>query len=404
MSTKVSDKKFLELEGLKTLMDRLGVLREEYLTRLATVDAVNVEQTARLDALLKKETDLTEDLGLTEGKEIIVAVLDLIKEMRAELGTKPESVTKNIYTRLAELEEATTDLTNRVAALEMEAFTSVVTEYDRTANEIRVGFGTTKAEATAAAGSLVPNKSFIISTADFIIDGMLEKVESVMVSTQDPTGAWEGIPEGNPAYTLDEVPEDKRIDGHKYLVFTFIVNETDGVGNPVTPAKQTIWLDMNDLYKDYMFDYGSPDSEYVTLSLAETISSQDIHNIKYTVALTDKAKQDFSLVEGTYNLSDTETNRGILRTEADLKTVEDKVSRLEGEVRNGWINDDGDEEAALLDRVSTLEAWTHQSIPTADISNYFDYWILGDTEEAAAKRNEVAGEVKTDFTEPPTLE
>lgn len=442
MASLVSEKRFLEFEGLKALILKLGALREEYLGLIEDATTDIAEIVARLDALLKKDTDLNGRVGIAAGKEIVVAIVEYIEAIRAELGTLPEPAPgKDIYTRLAEIEADCKQLNTRVATLENEAFTSVTAEYDRENNKIRIGFGTTNAAATAAEGGLVPNKSITIDTSDFVVDGLLGQVHSVVVITEgDSKGAFEYITNGQGeteqklVYPFEEIPADKRINGHRYLVFGFKVNETDGQGEPTAQKEQNIWVDLVDLHDNFEFAAAPDSDQYVKLAVQKS-HTKGATQVTYTVSLGDQAVADFSLVEGNTDDPSGGKIRGVAQLHTDLKAAEaniatlkdevetettgllDRTQVLEDEVRNGWTDNSGDapvEVPGLLQRAADLEKWTKENVITVkEISDYFDYWVMGDVKSpddpqdpfkaAAAKRAESLAGVKKDFTVAPEL-
>lgn len=442
----VSDKRFLEFEGLKALIIKIGALREEYLTKFDEIDTANGELLARLDKLLKAETDLNGRIGISEGKEIIVAIVEFIEAMRAELGDAPEEISQTIYQRLEALEADCKQLNTRIDALENNALTSVAAEYDRVNNQIRVGFGTTKAEAVTSQESLVPNKSFTIDTSDFVIDGLLGDVHSVTVVTEGPEkGAFEFVtvegPEGPTVEkklirAYEDIPADKRIDGHRYLVFSFKVNETDQEGEATVEAEKDIWVDLLDIHDNFKFKAVPTGDPYINLSVETIHNASASTDVTYTVSAGDKAVEDFNIVEGNH-IPDPDgapgvKNRGVLQLDTDLKAAEkdidklqeeietpetgllDKVKTLEDEVRNGWTDDESNEIPGLLDRTTALEKWTSENIVTVEeINDYFDYWVMGDVKDpddpsdefkaAADKRKETLANIKKDFVQVPEL-
>lgn len=464
-STLVSDKKFVELEGLKALIVKLGALREEYLSKIGDLAQGEADILKRLDALLLADTDLVTDHPgvVAPGKEIIVCIVEFIEKLRKELGDTPadEIAKKTVYERLAALEADCEQLNERIDKLEADAFTSVATEYDKLNNQIRVGFGTTKAEAVVAKDGLVAGKSFTIDTSDFVVDGLLGGVRSVTVLKDDADlpqadatidgktgpGAYEFVtgPDGavklKKCYEVAEIPADKLVNGRRYLVFKFKVNETDGEGDPAVKAEKDIWVDLVDLHDNFSFKALPADDAYIKLEVKSAHKGSGSTEVTYTSSLGDKAVEDFKIVEGEHIADPVGApgvkNRGVLKLDADLKAAEKniekheelingttehpetglvkKVEVLEGEVRTGWHDDEaGVDVPGLLDRAAALESWTKENIITADgINEYFDYWVMGDLKNpddptdpfkaAVDKRKETLKNIKRDFTQAPEL-
>ena len=456
-STLVSDKKFVELEGLKALIVKLGALREEYLDKIGDLAQGEADILKRLDALLLADTDLVVDhpTVVAPGKEIIVCIIEFIEKLRKELGDTPadEVAKKNVYERLAALEADCKQLNTRIDALETEAFTSVATEYDKLNNQIRVGFGTTKAEAVTSKDNLVDGKSFTIDTSDFVVDGLLGDVHLVTVLIEqagleegETPGAYEYVTEKGKVTKkkyceIDAVPGDKRIDGRRYLVFKFKVNETDGEGTATAKAEKDVWVDLVDLHDNFTFKALPADDAYIKLEVKSEHKSAGSTEVTYTSSLGDKAVEDFKIVEGEHVADPTGApgvkNRGVLKLDADLKAAEKNIAKheelingttehpetglvkkvevLEGEVRNGWHDAVADADVpGLLDRAAELERWTKENIIPADgINEYFDYWVMGDLKNpddpadpfkaAVDKRKETLKNIKRDFTQAPEL-
>lgn len=466
-STLVSDKKFVELEGLKALIVKLGALREEYLDKIGDLAQGEADILKRLDALLLADTDLVTDhpTVVTPGKEIIVCIIEFIEKLRKELGDTPadEVAKKTVYERLAALEADCKQLNTRIDALETEAFTSVATEYDKLNNQIRVGFGTTKAEAVTSKDNLVDGKSFTIDTSDFVVDGLLGDVRSVTVlkdegdlpqvdATIDGNigpGAYEFVTDPKDGkvklkkcYELADIPNDKLVNGRRYLVFKFKVNETDGEGTATAKVEKDIWVDLVDLHDNFTFKALPADDAYIKLKVDSTHMGSASTAVTYTSSLGDKAVEDFKIVEGEH-VADPDgapgvKNRGVLKLDADLKAAEKNIAKheelingtterpetglvkkvevLEGEVRNGWHDAKADVDVpGLLDRAADLERWTKENIiPVDGINDYFDYWVMGDLKNpedptdpfkaAVDKRKETLKNIKRDFTQAPVLE
>lgn len=458
-STLVSDKKFVELEGLKALIVKLGALREEYLDKIGDLAQGEADILKRLDALLLADTDLVTDhpTVVAPGKEIIVCIIEFIEKLRKELGDTPadEVAKRNVYERLAALEADCKQLNTRLDALETEAFTSVATEYDKLNNQIRVGFGTTKAEAVTSKDNLVDGKSFTIDTSDFVVDGLLGDVLSVTVLLEgkdipqaDATidgntgrGAYEFVTDPKDGkvklqkrYEASEIPQGKDINGRRYLVFKFKVNETDGEGTATAKAEKDIWVDLVDLHDNFTFKALPADDAYIKLEVDSTHMGSASTAVTYTSSLGDKAVEDFKIVEGEH-VADPDgapgvKNRGVLKLDTDLKAAEKNIAKheelingttehpetglvkkvevLEGEVRNGWHDTVADVDVpGLLDRAAELERWTKENIIKVDgtdgINLYFDYWVMSDKPNAVDARKKALAAIKTEFDVVPEL-
>lgn len=465
-STLVSDKKFVELEGLKALIVKLGALREEYLDKIGDLAQGEADILKRLDALLLADTDLVtgHPTVVAPGKEIIVCIIEFIEKLRRELGDTPadEVAKKTVYERLVALEADCKQLNTRLETLETEAFTSVATEYDKLNNQIRVGFGTTKAEAVTAKDGLVDGKSFTIDTSDFVVDGLLGDVHSVTVLKDEKDlpqadatidgnvgpGAYEFVTDPKDGkvklkkcYELADIPKDKLVNGRRYLVFKFKVNETDGEGTATAKVEKDIWVDLVDLHDNFTFKALPADDAYIKLKVDSTHMGSASTAVTYTSSLGDKAVEDFKIVEGEHVADSTGApgvkNRGVLKLDADLKAAEKNIAKheelingttehpetglvkkvevLEGEVRNGWHDTVADADVpGLLDRAAALEQWTKENIiPVDGINEYFDYWVMGDLKNpddptdpfkaAVDKRKETLKSIKRDFTQAPEL-
>lgn len=458
-STLVSDKKFVELEGLKALIVKLGALREEYLDKIGDLAQGEADILKRLDALLLADTDLVTDhpTVVAPGKEIIVCIIEFIEKLRKELGDTPadEVAKKNVYERLAALEADCKQLNTRLDALETEAFTSVATEYDKLNNQIRVGFGTTKAEAVASKDNLVDGKSFTIDTSDFVVDGLLGDVHSVTVLKDEKDlpqadatidgntgpGAYEFVTDPKDGkvklkkcYELADIPNDKLVNGRRYLVFKFKVNETDGEGTATAKVEKDIWVDLVDLHDNFTFKALPADDAYIKLKVDSTHMGSASTAVTYTSSLGDKAVEDFKIVEGEHVADPAGApgvkNRGVLKLDADLKAAEKNIAKheelingttehpetglvkkvevLEGEVRNGWHDTVADADVpGLLDRAAELERWTKENIIKVDgtdgINEYFDYWVMSDKPNAVDARKKALAAIKTEFDVVPEL-
>lgn len=458
-STLVSDKKFVELEGLKALIVKLGALREEYLDKIGDLAQGEADILKRLDALLLADTDLVTDhpTVVAPGKEIIVCIIEFIEKLRKELGDTPadEVAKKTVYERLAALEADCKQLNTRIDTLETEAFTSVATEYDKLNNQIRVGFGTTKAEAVTSKDNLVDGKSFTIDTSDFVVDGLLGDVLSVTVLLEEKDlpqadatidgntgrGAYEFVTDKKDGkvklkkrYESSEIPQGKDINGRRYLVFKFKVNETDGEGTATAKAEKDVWVDLVDLHDNFTFKALPADDAYIKLKVDSTHMGSASTAVTYTSSLGDKAVEDFKIVEGEH-VADPDgapgvKNRGVLKLDADLKAAEKNIAKheelingttehpetglvkkvevLEGEVRNGWHDTVAKVDVpGLLDRAAELERWTKENIIKVDgtdgINLYFDYWVMSDKEEAVDARKKALAAVEKEFTVVPDL-
>lgn len=197
--------------------------------------------------------------------------------------------------------------------LKAESFAQVESTYDPDVKKVTVQFKNSSGENIEGAKGV-----FEIDTTDFVIDGMLKNVYLVTIK-DDGTVDW---PEG---VSYDVPTEYAQKHGEKFLVFCFNVTENVGTGEPIN----VIWVSVNELFNDYDFVATTGNEDYVTFSVKEVnpTTSNTANKVTYTVALGQKAVDDFSLVEGTYVRQNEDAPiRGIIDLHDDLVAVEKEIS------------------------------------------------------------------------------
>lgn len=367
---KNTEKMYLDQTGLMALLDKLKEFYDEFKGNVEDV----ADLTDRLDELFIKGEGDNADTG------IVADIQKFIKALRDEIGESTGALEdKTIYDRLAELEKSASDLVPRVEKLENESFAKVTADYDKAAKKINVKFY--NAEGT----ELTTEKtSFEIDTTDFVIDGMIKNVHLVTIN-EDGGVTW---PEGSDNH---EVPADIAANhkGEKYLVFCFNVTENVGTGAPVN----VIWVPIEALFTDYKFNQDNKDEDYVTIDM-KMVHDPVANQVTATLALGQKAKDDFALVEGTFSelVEDTQkTYKGIKGLNTGLEDAEAKIGKLQDEVEKaetGLLDrttqletEVQTAETGLLDRTAAIENWIEtKTIPATgknSISDVFDYVVFG---------------------------
>lgn len=298
----VSDKRYVEFEGLQALILKLGAMRQEYLniTDGAAGDITDINKAiADLQGKLAAVYDFDNVTTAPEFEEgvaldttkIVESIVDYINKFKAEFVAKDENdaaateamqavidsivavigAEKNTDgtlklpaegTVIARLGAAEAAITANLEEFRSKAFVGLDTTVDKNANTVTVKFQNSKVDAE---GNPEVIGSFTIDTADFVVDGLLGDVETVTIA--DPAGdnsSWGAYKGDVKVFDQEAVLKGLAINvldlpkyaGKKYLTFTFKVNDVDGGNVTVDPAyepNQVIWVDLADLYKAYEF-------------------------------------------------------------------------------------------------------------------------------------------------------
>ena len=432
MSQFASEKKYLELDGLKALILKIASMRDEYVGQSEEVVAALGALLARVDLIVAHGTPdeagnasdnvlpATDSYDYTEGT-LFECVAKYIQALRDELGATADKKASTVYARLDQIEDwvnngfDTEDGTHydgllaRVAELERAAKDDLVALVEcSTEQEVKEN---NKWEAVFKSRSGKELAKIGLNTSEFVIDGMLGDVK--MISVVNKGTAVRDLGTGTD-YTITDAAEPwltiinesaTRENGERYLVFSFRTTEA-GVSTPdfagVATGLKNIWVSVKDLHDSFVFGAASDPTEYITLEVAEPVHTADgATRIVYTTKLTADAvkaldwilKGDVAAKIDSYNVLN-----------ADVDKAQKDVADLQGKVISGFEEVDGDNgsvtpegstggthhQDGLLTRANRLEKraddlnedmagvtdWIeNHMIPTAFIRDYFDYTV-----------------------------
>lgn len=452
MNQLLTEKKYVDLMGLKALIDKIGALRAEYIGKFDERDVAYNDLLDRVDAIISVSADdpaanvsLAVEGGYqyTEAASVLECMAKYLNGLRAELGASED---KTLSERVAQLEEevqtATTGLLDRTTKLETESFAKVeinTKEEISATNNIHIDF---KNAADEVKGSVD------IDTSDFVIDGLLGDVHLVsivdngnIVFDHNGSGEHSSATETDNFWKKVITESAGKTNGERFFVFSFKTTETGTATDSFTgeaTGLQNIWVPVKDLHDSFKFKAVSEDG-YVALTTEAVHDNTGSTVVTYTSTLTEKSIKGIDLANGEYTKPDGSAVRGVEALDADLATAEDNVEDLQNKVENGWVEkvDNGDgtftdvTREGLLKRtldiekhldtevdpaIESLESWTQSSIVSVDdINAYFDYVVYaGDTAaanaRAAAKANTDAkfaagdtADYRTYTAEPPVL-
>lgn len=402
-----SDKKYLELEGLKALIIKIGAMREEYVTQNQEFASLLAKLTLRLDALIPDAGDGANDMeniaggsyDYTEGT-ILECVAKYIQDIRNELGASdtiledPDGNIVPIYARLDQLEAYANDLLARTEKLEQESFAKVIcsnAEEVKTTNLWKAQF--------FPAGTILPNDykvntgsedikplgEIALNTSDFVVDGILDAVRLIAIvepgnkiadlsndGNEYISNTGEGAEE--PWKTLIGESGGKEV-GSRYIVFSFkTINQdaediVDPDKNPDTPTDKplsNIWVSMHDLHDSFEFEgkvdegrEAGKDNEYATLEVTDQHTTTGSTHVTYTLKFT----ADFVLAIDKL-LGKVEGTRSYDAVNTELTDAQANIKELQDYVRDGGFeetidNEDGSKTTVtregLLKRTADLE-------------------------------------------------
>lgn len=389
MANFASDKMFLSQTGVQALIKKIADIRKEILEGQTGIANDFAELSSLVDNIIAK----TE--GGVIAKGMLANVIAEAEALRNELGEVPADAAKTIYARLADAETAINnliagDLTEDFNDLKSKAFVDAVSTYDSANQKVKLSYKN-------AAGAEV--KLIEIDTADFIVHGMMEDVNTVTIESSKVT-----LPDGTVLDVPADVMEHK---GDKYLVFRFKLAHENADSDIAHDELKAVWVNVHQLFNDYNFAGVSDDEDYVTVVATETPSAvaaaQNLVTIK--VALGDAQKMVNSLVEGKTQYEGKpvgENYRGvadlnkaldaeIANREADKAAaaeVKSAVDRLVEEVETegtGLL----DRTTAVESRVDDLEQWTNtQFLSPKWVEDYVEWTITGKTGEAPNPNDE----------------
>lgn len=420
MNQYASDKKYLELMGLKALIIKIGALRAEYMSQNEEVNRILANLTARLDAIVAPDGEdanvlpVTDSYDYTEGT-LFECVAKYIQDIRNELGATDNAKAEPVYARLDQIEDwvnngftdedgvAYDGLLARVKKLEAESFAQVeCSDAETVKNEHKweASFKNAKGEELA---------KISLDTKDFVIDGMLGDVKMISVADRgaaiidlsDGTKYEAGAPE--PWATLIAESATKNNE-ERYLVFSFKTKDSDGHDGPDADNYvgdqnlQNIWVSVKDLHDNFVFD--AEGADYIGLKVDVMHTADGSTKVVYSVALTDDAVELINK-----GLGKVDGVRSYDEIDNDLKTAEDDIKLLQDQVVNGFnekngdngngLDADGGEHAkeGLLTRANKLEqrmdaaeghiedieAWIDEDgiVPVEWVNDYFDYIVFG---------------------------
>lgn len=407
MNQFASDKKYLELAGLKALIIKIGAMRAEYMEQNADINDILAKFEARLKAIEPdaNEAWLDYDFNENPNRPKLSMIMDWLNDLRAEIGNFPVSGEKSIKSRIDELENVVLDpeagLAKRVTDLENGSFASV--EYSD-AEEVKANH---KWEASFKNAKGEELAKIALDTKDFVIDGMLGAVKMISVIERGAkildveTGEEYGAGSAEPWATLVAESAFKNNE-ERYLVFSFKTEDSDGHvdsdNNYTDKQLQNIWVSVKDLHDNFKFK--AEGADFITLDVATVHAAKGETDVVYSVKLTDDAveliNKGLGNVEGIRSYDDIDTD--LHTAEDDIKTLQDQVvngfNEKNGDNGNG-LEADGGEHAkeGLLTRANKLEqrmdaaeghiedveAWINEDgvINVEWVNDYFDYIVFG---------------------------
>ena len=428
MNQFASDKKYLELAGLKALILKIGAMRAEYMGQNEEVNRVLANIIARLDAIVAPEGEdanvlpVTDSYDYTEGT-LFECVAKYIQDLRNELGATADATDKTAYARLDQIEDWVSNgfdaedtdedgnvvtihydgLLDRVKKLEAESFAQVEctdAETVKANHKWEALFKNAKGEELA---------KIALDTKDFVIDGMLGDVKLIAISNEGKsiidlstdTEYVAGDDLEEPWKTLVAESATKEF-GARYLVFSFKTKDADGHEDPENnnyadgQELKNIWVSMHDLHDN--FDFKAEGAKYIELVAADPVHKVDgSTEITYKVNLTDDVvavlEKALGEVEGVRSYDDIDAD---LRTaEENIAQAQDDIKQLQDYVVNGFTEEPGENgntsatpenKKGLLERTNDLEDtvdamidWINDDaiIPEQFVKDYFDYIVFG---------------------------
>lgn len=431
MNQFASEKKYLELNGLKALVAKIASMRSEYMGQNEGVAEVLEALLSRLDQIVAPGTaddkgnssdnvlPVTDDYTYTEGT-LFECVAKYIQDFRDELGAVDKAGAENVYARLDQIEDWVNNgftaedgttykgLLDRVVDLEAKTSDELVASVEYTPeDEVK---STNKWEAVFKSASGKELGKIALDTSEFVIDGMLGDVKIVSIVEPgnkifDAAGDIEyDSTAAEPWKTIVAESAGKNA-GERYFVFSFKTTEagvqTDGFDGQATGLRN-IWVSVKDLHDN--FEFKAEGSDYITLDVTATHNAEGAIEVVYSVALTEEASKAIGWVlngDVDNKIDDYKTlNADVDKAQADVADLLDKVV-------NGFDEKDGDNgsdvpegstggshhQDGLLTRANNLEKrasaleddiagvteWIDASgmVPEAYISAYFDWKVYG---------------------------
>lgn len=419
MNQFASDKKYLELEGLKALIIKIGAMRAEYMGQNEEVHRILANLLARLDAIVAPDGEDANKLPVTDSYDyedgtLFECVAKYIQDLRDELGATDAAGANPVYARLDQIEDwvknGFTDedgtvyagLLDRVKKLEAESFATVEcsdAEEVKANHKWEASFKNAKGEELA---------KIALDTKDFVIDGMLGDVKMISVIERgakilDVETGIEYTAESEQPWATLVAESAVKNNEERYLVFSFKTEDSDGhVGgndnNYADKQLQNIWVSVKDLHDNFKFK--AEGADFITLDVATVHAAKGETDVVYSVKLTDDAveliNKGLGNVEGVRSYDDIDTD--LHTAEDDIKTLQDQVvngfNEKNGDNGNG-LEADGGEHAkdGLLTRANKLEqrmdaaeghiedveAWINEDgvISVDWVNDYFDYIVFG---------------------------
>lgn len=436
MSQFASEKKYLELDGLKALIYKIGELYGIINDNQGKTDDAIAALLTRLNLIVAaadpaedKENSfdnilpVTDSYDYTEGT-LFECVAKYIQDLRNELGATADKKDNTVYARLDQIEAWVNEgfdaedgthydgLLARVAELERAAEDDFVASVECTKPEVVKAEN--KWELTFKSRSGKELKTVTLDTSEFVIDGMLGDVKLVSVvepgdKVYDLTSGTEYDANADEPWKTVVLESQGRMPGERFMVFSFKTTEageqTPGFAGEATDLKN-IWVSLKDLHDSYDFKAVSDPTEYIVLSVPEKPehSATGAQIVTYTAKLTaDAVKALDWILKGDADAKI--DSYDVLN--ADVDKAQEDVADLQDKVINGFDEVDGDNESAvpegstggthhqdgLLTRANRLEKratdleedmagvtdWIeNHMIPVDFINDYFDYVVLGE--------------------------
>lgn len=436
MNQFASDKKYLELAGLKALIIKIGAMRAEYMGQNEEVNRVLANLAARLDAIVAPDGEdanvlpVTDSYDYTEGT-LFECVAKYIQDLRNELGATDAASDKTVYARLDQIGDWVSNgfdvedtdeegnvvtvhydgLLDRVKKLEAESFAQVEctdAETVKANHKWEASFKNAKGEELA---------KIALDTKDFVIDGMLDDVKLIAISNEGKsiidlstdTEYVAGNDLEEPWKTLVAESATNEF-GARYLVFSFKTKDADGHEDPENnnyvdgQELKNIWVPMHDLHDN--FDFKAEGAKYIDLTAADPVHKVDgSTEITYRVNLTDDVvavlEKALGEVEGVRSYDEIDAalhtaEDNIEQAQADIKELQDYVINgfEEQPGENGNTATEPEEKKGLLERANNLEdtvgeviGWINEDgiIPVQFVNDYFDYVVFGGGTAAEAR-------------------
>lgn len=403
MNANLTEKMFLDIVGLKALIAKIATIRAEALGAIADSNSDIENLRNRLNAVIPvfsedeagKNKDITWPVDVVVADSIIQTIADYLTVLRNELGAK-DVADKTVYERLASIEDIlhneTAGLIVRVEDLEEKAYESVIAVEDKEAHKITVRFGSknTPAEEGNTESGV---GGFVIDTKDFVIDGMLDDVKLVTLRHDEnkATKAYDVKDDSIVDVVIPDTYNTAEYLDKRFFLFTFATRDNGAADHKDDQPglTSTIWVPVADLHDSYDYKAVSDHTDYVTLDAKAVHAAKGATEVTYTVTLTDKALEDFALVEGTKDPD----LKGIVDLNKDNKDHEDRIVTVEDYVFDkGYDKDITDEETGdvtkkhfdpLAPRVEALEGTSDDAVKAIEA---IENWINGDNADLPAIR------------------